>query len=536
MARKSRKGMDAAPEIHNDVVENKVFNAGAYIRLSAVDKKHRGDSIETQQAIIAAFIAEHPGMELRETYIDNGLSGQTFERPAFRRMIADIESKKINCCVTKDLSRLGRNAIDSGYYIEKYFPANGVRFVAVTDGYDSADGNSGGIIVSLKNMANEAVALEIGRKIRATKQMHIREGGFVGRFPPYGFLKNPADKYRLIPDPDAAPVVLRIFQMAADGAGVRDIAKWLNDGGILPPRRYFHSKGLATAKEADCHPHWNKTVLYTVLKNRMYCGDMIQGKYKTYSYVQTKLPESDWIITENTHEAIISRELFAEVQSIWDKSGESLNRQAGARTENIFLRKVFCGHCGHAMSRHRSGKTQYGFSCHTQQMYGEADCVQVSINENMLKERLLSMLREQKIELRSGTGHSTEITDAERAEIREVQAGIERNSRYLKGLYESLVLGDFTDAEFKEMKADYEAKIAALTAKEKALRDAAYDRIRQVAGRTKASGSIRSLRDVSDLTAETVGSLVEKIRVFSDKSIKVKFTFTDEEITLGEAA
>jgi hypothetical protein len=185
------------------------------------------------------------------------------------------------------------------------------------------------------------------------------------------------------------------------------------------------------------------------------------------------------------------------------------------------------------MFRSRYSETQYGFSCHTRQMYGENDCVQVSINENVLKERLLAILRQQKIEV---NGHAAAISDAERTAIQEVQAEIGRNSFYLKGLYETLMSGDITDAEFRDMKADYETKIAALAAREKALRDAAYDRIRQATGRNKASGNIRALRGVSDLTAEIVANLVEKILVFSDKSVRVKFTFADEEITLGEAA
>ena len=143
MARKSRKNIVDAPVRE---VQKPVFYAGAYIRLSVVDRKNKGDSLENQQAIINSFIAEHDNIELREIYIDNGHSGQSFERPAFLRMIADMESGKINCCITKDLSRLGRNAIDSGYYIERHFPAIGVRYIAVTDDYDSADGQSGGII------------------------------------------------------------------------------------------------------------------------------------------------------------------------------------------------------------------------------------------------------------------------------------------------------------------------------------------------------------------------------------------------------
>jgi DNA invertase Pin-like site-specific DNA recombinase len=258
MARKSRKNTESIAVSQQPPIIKEAFNVAGYVRLSAVDKKHKGDSIETQQAIISAFIDERPDLELREIYIDNGLSGQTFERPAFQRMIADMESGKINCCVTKDLSRLGRNAIDAGFYIERFFPSHGVRFIAITDDFDSAVENSSCILVSLKNMINEAYALEIGRKIRNTKQMHIRNGCFVGRIPPYGYLKNPKDNHRLVPDPYAAQIVLKMFTMASAGDSIKTIAKWLNDNGILPTKRYFHSIGLATEKEASGHIHWNK--------------------------------------------------------------------------------------------------------------------------------------------------------------------------------------------------------------------------------------------------------------------------------------
>jgi DNA invertase Pin-like site-specific DNA recombinase len=162
---------------------------GAYVRLSVEDRQRKGDSIETQQAIIRDYISERNDLELREVYIDNGLSGQSFDRPAFQRMKDDIESGLINCCITKDLSRLGRNAIDTGFYIENYFPKHCVRYIAITDNFDSSDDRSGGIMVSLKNMINETIALEAGRKIRAHHQILTREGGFSGAHAPYGHLK-----------------------------------------------------------------------------------------------------------------------------------------------------------------------------------------------------------------------------------------------------------------------------------------------------------------------------------------------------------
>jgi DNA invertase Pin-like site-specific DNA recombinase len=150
MPRKSRKGIDATASAPSVASQKPMFRVGAYVRMSVEDKKKKGNSIENQQALIKNYIAEHTDLDLVDVYIDNGLSGQSLERPAFTKMIADLESGKINCCITKDLSRLGRSAIDTGYYIEKFFPAKSIRYIAITDNYDSSDPKSGGIMVSLK--------------------------------------------------------------------------------------------------------------------------------------------------------------------------------------------------------------------------------------------------------------------------------------------------------------------------------------------------------------------------------------------------
>ena len=251
MARKSRKGLDVA--LSPTAPQKTIFYVGVYVRLSVEDKKRKGDSIEMQQAIIQEFIDERHDFEIREIYIDNGMSGQSFERPAFLRMKEDIESGLINCCITKDLSRLGRNAIDTGFYIETYFPKHSVRYIAITDGYDSADGQSGGIMVSLKNMVNETIALETGRKLRAHHDMLTREGGFSGAHAPYGYLKADNDVHKLVPDEYAGAIVRRIFEMYSSGTGITVILEWLNSDGILSPKEYFQTKGIGSGNMANGH-------------------------------------------------------------------------------------------------------------------------------------------------------------------------------------------------------------------------------------------------------------------------------------------
>jgi DNA invertase Pin-like site-specific DNA recombinase len=195
-------------------------------------------------------------------------------------MLTDFESGKINTCISKDLSRLGRNAIDTGFYIEKYFPTHGIRYIAINDNYDSAVEN-GGIMVSLQNMMNETYALETGRKIHKTKQLNIKNGCFVGARPPYGYLKSCEDSHRLVPDPYAAPIVSRMFEMTANGESVSDVHAWLNANSVLPPLRYHFSIGIASEKMARGNENWCKTMIYTILKNQIYTGDMIQGKFRT---------------------------------------------------------------------------------------------------------------------------------------------------------------------------------------------------------------------------------------------------------------
>jgi len=531
MARKSRKNTDTTTPISTTTI----FRIGGYVRLSAEDKKVKGDSIETQQAIIKAYIDEHPDLELVEMYIDNGLSGQSFQRPAFTRMVEDMESGKINGCISKDLSRLGRNAIDTGYYIEKFFPTKGIRYIAITDDYDSADPNSGGVMVNLKNMVNEHYALEIGRKIRQTKQMNIRKGKFVGRLAPYGFMKSKDDKHQLVLDPYASPIVRTMFEMAAGGKGVTAILDWLNGNKILPPKRYYHSIGLTSDKDIDGrHIHWNKGGIYTILKNRVYCGDMVQGKYHTRSYVQKSIPKSDWVIVEDTHEGIVSRELFDKVQTLWTDSPKS---KRTPYSENIFLRKVFCGHCGMSLKRRNGGKqaVNYQLACNTRQAYSKDDCVPVSIGENDLKEALLELLATQAEVLGVGVSmeiqpQSTEQT-AYKAELRQIQADIGKNSHFLKSLYESLMTQDITQDEYREMKVDYEAKISDLTAKETALRDKLVKHIAKETATAKAALQLGGVRQLADLTAESLDKLVEKILVFEDRHIEVQFKFANGLVT-----
>ena len=307
MARKSRKN----PDVSEKPIEpdSKVWRAALYIRLSVEFNSNRGDSLETQRQIMEAYIALCPDIEVVEIYTDNGITGRTFEREAFQRMLADVENGKIDCIVVKDLSRLGRNTIDTGYYIEKYFPLHGVRFIAVNDQFDSEDSQNSGnhLIVPLKNMINEAYAADISKKVRAQQNQTMRDGQFVGARPPYGYKKAPDNCHRLLVNEDTAPTVRQIFQWAVDGVPLNEIVKRLNEGGTMTPGYYHASCGLFSfdSKLAGSGK-WQTWTVGKILADEVYTGDMVQGKHTNIGHKQVVTSPENWIVVRNTHEASIS--------------------------------------------------------------------------------------------------------------------------------------------------------------------------------------------------------------------------------------
>jgi len=533
MPRTSRKKLNDST-VTVEVPKRQIYRVGAYVRLSAEDRKKEGDSIETQQAIIAAYVSERHDCELVEIYIDNGLSGQSFERPAFTRMIADMEIGKINCCVTKDLSRIGRNAIDTGYYIEKYFPSHNIRFVAINDDYDSASGNSGDIMLPLKNLINEVYALDIGRKTSATKQMRIQEGAFIGKVPPYGYRKHPDNCHKLLLDEDAAPVVKRIFQMHLEGAKIIEIVDYLNASDSLPPCYYFYTKGWTSKKDMRRGTRWSRSAITKLLKNQVYCGDMAQGKFIRVNHTAKSVPKSDWVVIENTHEAIIKRSDFARAQELFP-GVKRTSRYSTPTSAYVFKGKIYCGHCGYAMARHRSGEDTYVYNCKTRTIHGKNACIPVSIREKDLKETLLALLHKQ-IDIfakEQSSKSANRLASKEKAELQNIQAQIERNNGFLKGLYESMITGDITADDYRELKQSYESKLQTLMEQESRLRTNLLKRDVGKLKHQRAADNIGGLYGIEDLTADALHELVDKVNIFQSKQIQVYFKFTDETGEVG---
>lgn len=317
MARVSRK-VAAITKNTISALPERIYHVAAYVRLSAEDNHYTKDreSLSTQQDMLERYILQQPDMLLYQVYSDNGESGTDFARSGFECMMNEIRKRKVDCIVVKDLSRFGRNYVETGYYLEKLFPYLGVRFVAVNDHYDTKK-DKDELVLSLKNLMNDLYAKDISQKIGSALFTRQKNGEFIGAFPPYGYLKSPEDKHKLIIDPDVAAIVHDIFQRRQDGEEVNQIACYLNKKKIPSPSMYHYQKGHKKKRPKGTATIWQGQTIRQIIANPVYAGHMAQGKTKKSlcsGIPKTKVPDKDWIIVKNTHEALVSQEIFDRIQ------------------------------------------------------------------------------------------------------------------------------------------------------------------------------------------------------------------------------
>ncbi len=532
MARKSRK--NRTPEVES-VPAVKFWRAALYVRLSVEFNSNRGDSLETQQQIMEAYLALCPDIEIMEVYTDNGVTGRIFERPEFQKMLEDIEQGKINCVVVKDLSRLGRNAIDSGFYLEKYFPLHHVRFIAVNDQYDSEDSSNSAahMIVPLKNMVNEAYAADISRKVRSQQRQAMQEGQFVGSRPPYGYLKDPRDCHKLVVNPDTAPVVRQIFQWAADRVSKKQIVLNLNESGTLTPGRYLASIGLITNEKLMGSGVWQTRTLDVILNDEVYVGDMVQGKHTNVGHKQIPTKSEDWVIVRNTHEPIISRELFEKARAIRQKSSQ--NHTFFTRNTwpvNILKGKIFCGDCGKSLHREKN-HGRFVYRCISNERIRRVACgAKIHITEDKLFRAIMTIIR-QKAEVMLGkrlwtkqlNNKVVEKRNEVESEIIELQKQAQKSKAFLNGLYENLVNGILTETEYRELREGYTQEVNSTLERIQKLNAQQSELEKQAKGYTSMADMLAKIDTDTALTAQLVDTLIERITVNSAEDISIDFRF-----------
>ena len=335
------------------------YKAAAYLRLSKEEynNEKESNSIINQRQIIDNYLKEHKEYKLVDYYVDDGYSGTNFDRPEFQRMLEDIKNKKIDVIIIKDLSRLGRNYIETGNFVEVVFPAMGVSVISVDEDYeiDSSD-YYGNDYVPLKNLFNDMYAKDISKKVRSSLIVKKHNGEFVGKLAPYGYTKNPKNKHKFLIDKNVSHIIIKIFDMTLDGKSRREVADFLNQNDILTPSEYLNIK---TNKDVTVMKKWNSEMVNSILRNENYTGTLFQGKKRKLNYRVNKkinIDKDNWIVTKNHHEAIISKEKFDKVQEILDRKSK-VNKDGSIDILSGILK---CKSCGSNMIKRTSkGKVYY---------------------------------------------------------------------------------------------------------------------------------------------------------------------------------
>ena len=292
------------------------YHVALYIRLSKEDESEGpSQSVTNQKSLLDEFVQKHR-LQLYDTYIDDGWSGTNFDRPDFQRMIGDIEAKKVNMVITKDLSRLGRDYIMTGHYMERYFPEHRVRYISLLDGIDTGVESSANDITPFRAIMNDMYAKDISKKIKSVKRDKQRKGQFIGGKPVYGYKMHPTEKNKIIIDEAVAPIVRRIFAMALDGVSCRQIAATLNEEGVPTPATYC---GWNMGRKGPYAGLWSSERISDMLQNETYIGNMVQGRQVKISYKSKKCLHQDrnnWVVVEDTHEPLIDAESFRKVRML----------------------------------------------------------------------------------------------------------------------------------------------------------------------------------------------------------------------------
>ena len=380
------------------------YDAALYLRLSKDDEDIDGNAkiesncIGSQRELLRNYVKEQSDIQIFDIYVDDGYSGSNFDRPEFKRMTKDIEEGKVNCVIVKDLSRFGREYIEAGRFIQKIYPALNVRFIAITDSYDSktADMTDSSLVIPIKNFVNDSYCRDISGKVRSHQQIKRENGDFIGAFAPYGYCKDPEDKNHLVIDAYAADIVRKIFAWKIEGLSLGAIAKKLNTLCILCPKEYKQSQGVNYASGFQCQdaPKWSAVQVKRILTNEVYIGNMVQGKQERVSYkVKKRLekPKEEWSRVEHTHVGIIKESDYSAVQRLLQYDGRASKTSEGA---NFFAGFLFCGDCEAPMIRRVNkykGNEKAFYICQTKNKGG--DCSRHNIPEETLKSIVLKEIQ-----------------------------------------------------------------------------------------------------------------------------------------------
>lgn len=525
------------------------YQAGAYVRLSKEDVdlfrksgKTESDSIVNQKALIVKELESMPNVALYDIYIDDGYSGLNFERPEFQRMRNDIYDEKINMVIVKDLSRLGRDYIESGRYVKKIFPSLGVRFVSVLDHFDSlkATQSDVNLLIPVKNFVNDNYSRDISGKVRSHQEVMRENGLYIGAHVAYGYKKMDSDKNRIEPDEYSADIVKRIFSWKLKGMNASAIADKLNQLGVIAPSEYKRLMGsnYKCGFQKKAKVNWSAVTVVRILKNKIYIGVLEQGKREKVNYKLTKVtekPEDKWSVIENAHKPIISRQDFENVSKLL-----SLDTRQASKEKKIYLFSglLFCGECKRSMvrrvNRFKQRETSYyicstynkGKGCSRHSIEEDSvkqivlDCINRHIRQLAEMEKLLSMLESMEV-------GCDEIV-ANDKEILLKYEELEQCRRMELALHKDLLEGIISKEEYEQFGKIYSDRVSDLENSITNLREEAehifYEGITSAEWLKKFAGD----GDIGELDRTLVVTFIDKIIVHENNRLEIIFKYEDE--------
>ena len=553
MARKSRRTVATVAAEKNDAAVA-YYQTAIYARLSIENsgKDDEGDSIANQISFCKDYLKDKNDLKLYDVYEDNGQKGTRFDRPEFQRLMDDVRSGKVKCIVVKDLSRFGRNYLEAGEYLEKIFPFMGVRFISITDGYDSllSSDTEGALMIPLKNMINDVYAKDISRKIITSFRARQEKGEFLPAFAPYGYVKSQTRQYRYEPDPVTAPFVKLIFEWKAAGASHGEICKRLNDMGAITPARRKAELGIWRAEKYK-HTIWYGRSILDILQNPTYTGAIVYGRMPKSLYQGIKIhrgkPE-ELRILPGMHEPLVSQELFDQVQAIFAEkkkdAGRKMEQSADIRSKiiNLFRGKIYCGDCGKRMRfiRGQGKNKQYNwitYACGGYIDSGYRRCSRHHIKYGDVCDAALSVIRqqlehalEQEAMLRrlKGTKSERNLLDQYNGDYNNALREVQKVNTRREGLYESFTEGVLDADEYRFAKSEYERKAEELQRKLDATK-MKRDRLEQIlSGNSKWLEALHRAEDASELDQSLVDDLVSRILVYEDDRVEIELNYTEE--------
>ena len=508
------------------------YHVALYIRLSKEDENEGpSESVTNQKSLLNEFVQQHR-LSVYDTYVDDGWSGTNFDRPDFQRMIGDIEAKKVNMVITKDLSRLGRDYIMTGHYMERYFPEKRVRYISLLDGIDTGVESSANDITPFRAIMNDMYAKDISKKIKSVKRDKQRKGQFIGGKPMYGYKMHPTEKSKIVIDEEVAPIVRRIFGMALEGVSCRQIATQLNVEGVPTPATYA---GLPVGRPGPYTGLWSSERISEMLQNETYIGSMVQGRTVKVSYKSKKClrqARENWVVVENTHEPLIDRETFEKVQVL-----VASRKHTRSRTYDFLLKGlIFCHECGYPLAvinrKNAAGEERLFFICRTYQRFTKAGvCTCHSIKEKTVTDAVIAKVQEvckaylnpsELLPIAQEAVSQARQENALENELQAIQGKIDSLTANLDQMYMDKLSGVLSETDFQRIYQKIKTDRTQLEEKRKELE---RQRESPVPQEDRAKELVQRFLDSACTNRELLFSLIERIELSEDKQIYIKFRF-----------